>query len=305
MFLGEVKSALLRELDKFERRSSMLPRSSEPNTDTLPSNELMKLLPKPEESLLETTFDLQQLSNQLRKEREEEPLRSDTVTMPLAETINGVHDTTEETLNRMSAPLDRVTADIDNTVTEDLRRLSQLLVQVGEPAQLMPEEDSLVNGEKTETIPHFSPLLVQSGVQTVVHEVKSSQKYGGAENPKYSVIDTNISRSLFQEEMKEEEREIEQSEEELRKEIESKHNIETSLNMDAYFLPSVSHSLLEDSGVLNQTPVPLESSDSSLPEPPRASKVDGFSHASAATLPSPILSRSSGGDEPSLLLVGV
>ena len=225
--------------------------------------------------------------------------------MALSETAQAVRDSTEETLNRMSAPLDRVTVDIDNTVTEDLRRLSQLLVQAGEPAQLLPEEDSLGNEEKTEAIPHFSPLLVQSGVQTVVHEVKSSQKYGGAENPKYSVIDTNISRSLFQEEIKDEEREIEKSEEELRQEIESKHDMETSLNMDAYFLPSVSRSLLEDSRVSNQTPVPLESSDSSLPEPPRTSKLDGFSRTSNVVLPSPILSRSSVDDDPSLLSVGI
>ena len=305
MFLGEVKSALLRELDKFERRSSVLPRSSEPNTDTLPSNALMKLLPKQEENTLDTTLELQQLSNQLRQEMAEEPMKGKSATVALSETAQAVRDSTEETLNRMSAPLDRVTVDIDNTVTEDLRRLSQLLVQAGEPAQLLPEEDSLGNEEKTEAIPHFSPLLVQSGVQTVVHEVKSSQKYGGAENPKYSVIDTNISRSLFQEEIKDEEREIEKSEEELRQEIESKHDMETSLNMDAYFLPSVSRSLLEDSRVSNQTPVPLESSDSSLPEPPRTSKLDGFSRTSNVVLPSPILSRSSVDDDPSLLSVGI
>ena len=75
--------------------------------------------------------------------------------------------------------------------------------------------------------------------------------------------------------------------------------------MDAYFLPSVSRSLLEDSRVSNQTPVPLESSDSSLPEPPRTSKLDGFSRTSNVVLPSPILSRSSVDDDPSLLSVGI
>lgn len=302
MCLGEVKSALLRELDKFERRSSMLPRTSEPDTDTLPSNALMKLLPKQEESVLDTTLELQQLSNQLRQELGDETSNRVSMTEKLSEAAKALKDSTEETLNRMSAPLDRVTADIDNTVTEDLRRLSQLLAQTGEPVQSIPEEDSLGTEEKTEAIPHFSPLLGQNGIQTVVHEVKSSQKYGGAENPKYSVVDTNISRSLFQDEVKDEEREIERSEEALRQEIESKKDMETSLNMDAYFLPSVSHSLLEESLISASTPIPLESSDSSLPEP-RISKVDGFSRSSTIPLPSPILSRSSGGEDHSLLHV--
>lgn len=47
--------------------------------------------------------------------------------------------------------------------------------------------------------------------------------------------------------MKEVEKEVEQTEKEVRREIEERKDVETSINMETYFLPSVSHSLLEDS----------------------------------------------------------
>lgn len=70
-----MKSALLREFDRHERRSSMMmQRLSEPATDTLPTNALLKLLPEESKPATEatkdddTTMELQQLSSQLRRD---------------------------------------------------------------------------------------------------------------------------------------------------------------------------------------------------------------------------------------------
>ena len=303
LLLGDMKSALLREFDRHERRSSMMTqRLSEPATDTLPTNALLKLLPEESKATTEepkdddTTMELQQLSNQLRRDLEQ--------LSPVGAKPN-VRSSMEETLARMSAPSEQFVADVDNTVTQELRRLSQLIAQVGEPEGAL--EDSIRSDEKTEPAPHFSPLLAQSGRQMVIHEKKSSQKYGGDETPKYSVVETNISRSLFHDDMKEVEKEVERTEKEVRREIEEKKDVETSINMETYFLPSVSHSLLEDSQIASAAPAPLESSESSVQsvsreKETRASSADGFARSSM--LPSPILSRSSGG-EPSLSPVGV
>ena len=323
--LGDMKSALLREFDRHERRSSMMTqRLSEPPTDTLPTNALLKLLPEEpkaaeEESRDEdATMELQQLSNQLRRDLEQ---------LSPVSAKPSVRSSMEETLARMSAPSEQFVADVDNTVTQELRRLSQLIAQAGEPEGIpegvlekepegIPEEepagqldDSLRSDEKTEPAPHFSPLLAQSGRQMVIHEKKSSQRYGGGETPKFSVVETNISRSLFHDDMKEVEREVERTEKEVQREIEEKKDVETSINMETYFLPSVSHSLLEDSQIPSATPAPLESSESSVQsvsreKETRASAADGFARSSMLPLPSPILSRSSGG-EPSLSPVGL
>ena len=115
---------------------------------------------------------------------------------------------------------------------------------------------------------------------------------------------------MFHDAMKEVEKEVEQTEKEVRREIEERKDVETSINMETYFLPSVSHSLLEDSQAASAAPAPLESSESSgqsvsREKETRASSADGFARSSMLPLPSPILSRSSGGEEPSLSPVGV
>lgn len=310
LLLGDMKSALLREFDRHERRSSMMTqRLSEPATDTLPTNALLKLLPEESKPGTEetkdddTTMELQQLSSQLRRDLAQLSPMSGKPSM---------RSSMEETLARMSAPSEQFVADVDNTVTQELRRLSQLIAQAGESeeAPAGPLDDSIRSDEKTEPAPHFSPLLAQSGRQMVIHEKKSSQKYGGGETPKYCVVETNISRSLFHDDMKEVEKEVEQTEKEVRREIEERKDVETSINMETYFLPSVSHSLLEDSQAASAAPAPLESSESSVQsvsreKEARASSADGFARSSMLPLPSPILSRSSGGEEPSLSPVGV
>ena len=310
LLLGDMKSALLREFDRHERRSSMMmQRLSEPATDTLPTNALLKLLPEESKPATEetkdedTTMELQQLSSQLRR---------DLAQLSPVSGKPSMRSSMEETLARMSAPSEQFVADVDNTVTQELRRLSQLIAQAGESeeAPAGPLDDSIRSDEKTEPAPHFSPLLAQSGRQMVIHEKKSSQKYGGGETPKYCVVETNISRSLFHDDMKEVEKEVEQTEKEVRREIEERKDVETSINMETYFLPSVSHSLLEDSQAASAAPAPLESSESSVQsvsreKEARASSADGFARSSMLPLPSPILSRSSGGEEPSLSPVGV
>ena len=117
---------------------------------------------------------------------------------------------------------------MDDTITEDLRRLSQLLVA-------QPEEK-----------PRFSPLVARSGTKQVIHSVKSSQKYGQSAVEEVRVINSMPARPLFQDKEEPEEEE----EEEEKKEEEEKENpspLENSLNLDAYFLPKSFRSILDDS----------------------------------------------------------
>ena len=265
--LGEMKAMLLQELDRYDRRSSVSQRVSQrvslTETDVLSSQPLLELLKQNPISPAKTrssepmnesesTIDLQQYAAQLR----EEISRTSTVSAPskresltadlqsVAKEVlsmaaleqNEVAQRTDALLQRMSAqPSTAAVAAMDDTITEDLRRLSQLLVA-------QPEEK-----------PRFSPLVARSGTKQVIHSVKSSQKYGQSAVEEVRVINSMPARPLFQEAEKEEERaqaEEEEAEEEKKKaeaEKEEQNPVETSINLDAYFLPKSFRSVLEDS----------------------------------------------------------
>ena len=266
--LGEMKAMLIQELDRYDRRSSVSQRLSQraslTETDVLSSQPLLDLLkqnpidaPNPAQlasaepmNESESTIDLQQYAAQLR----EEVSRPSTASLPSArESItadlqsvarevlsmaaldqNAVAQHTDALLERMSGqPSTAAVAAMDDTITEDLRRLSQLLVA-------QPEEK-----------PRFSPLVARSGTKQVIHSVKSSQKYGQSAVEEVRVINSMPARPLFQEKEEEEEEEEEKEEEkEEKEEEEEKENpnpLENSINLDAYFLPKSFRSILEDS----------------------------------------------------------
>ena len=192
----------------------------------------------------ESTIDLQQYAAQLRDEISRPPSLSassarESLTTDLQSVAkevlnyavldqNDVAQRTDALLQRMSSqPSSAAVAAMDDTITEDLRRLSQLLVA-------QPEEK-----------PRFSPLVARSGTKQVIHSVKSSQKYAPSATEEVRVINSMPARPLFQEEEKEEEKEEEEKESLAKKEQPSA--LETSINLDAYFLPKSFRSILEDS----------------------------------------------------------
>lgn len=260
--LGEMKAMLIQELDRYDRRSSVSQRLSQraslTETDVLSSQPLLDLLKQnpidaqnPAQlasaepmNESESTIDLQQYAAQLR----EEVSRPSTASLPSArESItadlqsvarevlsmaaldqNAVAQHTDALLERMSGqPSTAAVAAMDDTITEDLRRLSQLLVA-------QPEEK-----------PRFSPLVARSGTKQVIHSVKSSQKYGQSAVEEVRVINSMPARPLFQEKEEKEEEEKEEKEEEEEKE--NPNALENSINLDAYFLPKSFRSILEDS----------------------------------------------------------
>lgn len=259
MGLGEMKAMLLQELDRYDRRSSISQRLSQraslTETDVLSSQPLLDLLsrnpvqssePPRDASALnesESTIDLQQYAAQLRDEISRPPSLSassarESLTTDLQSVAkevlnyavldqNDVAQRTDALLQRMSSqPSSAAVAAMDDTITEDLRRLSQLLVA-------QPEEK-----------PRFSPLVARSGTKQVIHSVKSSQKYAPSATEEVRVINSMPARPLFQEEEKEEEKEAEK---ESLAEKEQPNALETSINLDAYFLPKSFRSILEDS----------------------------------------------------------
>ena len=283
MGLGEMKAMLMQELDRYDRRSSVSQRVSVTETDTLPSQPLLDILrqnPIPEEkepsiSDSESTMDLQQYASQLRQELSSHaaaPTASarESLTTDLQavarEVLNmdvlnqkQVTEQTDAMLSRMSGPLSSAAvAAMDDTVTEDLRRLSQLL--------------STHSGQK----PRFSPLVARSGNKQVIHSVKSTQKYEHNAPEQVRVITSMPARPLFQEEEREKEEE--------KSVVEELPPQETSINLDAYFLPKSSHSLLDDS-----TPR-LESMD--VESDSKEVKEVAFRPSSIGSLPSPIAEHS-------------
>ena len=206
--LGEVQARLMQELNDFERRSSIFTRplsqasrasrasqttatvtgstaGNTGNTGTEAAGGLLRLL----EAEQDSTLELQQYAEALRRERAEalaaQPSEPSEAT-----------EATDEILKKMrlSTSAARV-EEFDATVTEDLRRLSQLL----EPARAGVEEDSLEGGEEKAHAPQrFSPLVTRSGSKQVIHSVKSNQKYAGGAEEQLRVIDSVTPRKLFQ-----------------------------------------------------------------------------------------------------------
>ena len=206
--LGEVQARLMQELNDFERRSSIFTRplsqasrasrasqttatvtgstaGTTGNTGTEAAGGLLGLL----EAEQDSTLELQQYAEALRRERAE----------ALAARPSEPSEATEATDEilkkmRLSTSAARV-EEFDATVTEDLRRLSQLL----EPARAGVEEDSLEGGEEKAHAPQrFSPLVTRSGSKQVIHSVKSNQKYAGGAEEQLRVIDSVTPRKLFQ-----------------------------------------------------------------------------------------------------------
>ena len=167
-------------------------------------------------------------------------------------------DTTERTdeiLRRMRASTtSEAVEQFDATVTEDLKRLSELLEKTKESERV--SEDSIQGGEEPTHTSRFSPLVVKSGTKQVLHSVKSNQKYSKQADEKVRVIDAMAPKPLFQEEEKEVTLSVTPT---------PAPPTETSLNLDQYFLPSRTQSSLNDS-ITNSPSLPLVSSESSTME---------------------------------------
>ena len=261
--LGEVQARLMQELNEYERRSSMFTQTTsrlDATTQTLPTDRLMDLLKEEGGESLDSTLELQQYAEELRMERREEELRRKEETLQ-TETKNKSHeeqDTTERTdeiLRRMRASTtSEAVEQFDATVTEDLKRLSELLEKTKESEHV--SEDSIQGGEEPTHTSRFSPLVVKSGMKQVLHSVKSNQKYAKQVDEKVRVIDAMTPKPLFQEEEKEVTLSVTPT---------PALPTETSLNLDQYFLPSKTQSSLNDS-ITNSPSLPLVSSESSTME---------------------------------------
>lgn len=261
--LGEVQARLMQELNEYERRSSMFTQTTsrlDATTQTLPTDRLMDLLKEEGGESLDSTLELQQYAEELRMERREEELRRKEETLQ-TEAKNKSHeeqDTTERTdeiLRRMRASTtSEAVEQFDATVTEDLKRLSELLEKTKESEHV--SEDSIQGGEEPTHTSRFSPLVVKSGTKQVLHSVKSNQKYAKQVDEKVRVIDAMTPKPLFQEEEKEVTLSVTPT---------PALPTETSLNLDQYFLPSKTQSSLNDS-ITNSPSLPLVSSESSTME---------------------------------------
>lgn len=315
--LGEVQARLMQELNDFERRSSIFTRplsqasrasrasqttatvtgstaGNTGNTGTEAAGGLLGLL----EAEQDSTLELQQYAEALRRERAEalaaQPSEPSEAT-----------EATDEILKKMrlSTSAARV-EEFDATVTEDLRRLSQLL----EPARAGVEEDSLEGGEEKAHAPQrFSPLVTRSGSKQVIHSVKSNQKYAGGAEEQLRVIDSVTPRKLFQDPPDADEpaqaipvapaapttqttqtppvMPIAQTPPvmpttqtppviqmtEKAGESSREKEVETSLNLDQYFLPSKTQSSLDASSIVSAS-LQLTSSESISVDPAEPAK---------------------------------
>lgn len=317
--LGEVQARLIQELNDFERRSSIFTRplsqasrasrasqttatvtgstagntGNTGNTGTEAAGGLLGLL----EAEQDSTLELQQYAEALRRERAEalaaQPSEPSEAT-----------EATDEILKKMrlSTSAARV-EEFDATVTEDLRRLSQLL----EPARAGVEEDSLEGGEEKAHAPQrFSPLVTRSGSKQVIHSVKSNQKYAGGAEEQLRVIDSVTPRKLFQDPPDADEPAqaipvapaapttqtaqtppvmpttqtpmmpttqtppvIQMTEK--AGEPSREKEVETSLNLDQYFLPSKTQSSLDASSIVSAS-LQLTSSESISVDPAEPAK---------------------------------
>ena len=315
--LGEVQARLMQELNDFERRSSIFTRplsqasrasrasqttatvtgstaGNTGNTGTEAAGGLLGLL----EAEQDSTLELQQYAEALRRERAEalaaQPSEPSEAT-----------EATDEILKKMrlSTSAARV-EEFDATVTEDLRRLSQLL----EPARAGVEEDSLEGGEEKAHAPQrFSPLVTRSGSKQVIHSVKSNQKYAGGAEEQLRVIDSVTPRKLFQDPPDADEPAqaipvapavpttqtaqtppvmpttqtppvmpttqtppvIQMTEK--AGESSREKEVETSLNLDQYFLPSKTQSSLDASSIVSAS-LQLTSSESISVDPAEPAK---------------------------------
>ena len=318
--LGEVQARLMQELNDFERRSSIFTRplsqasrasrasqttatvtgstagntGNTGNTGTEAAGGLLGLL----EAEQDSTLELQQYAEALRRERAEalaaQPSEPSEAT-----------EATDEILKKMrlSTSAARV-EEFDATVTEDLRRLSQLL----EPARAGLEEDSLEGGEEKAHAPQrFSPLVTRSGSKQVIHSVKSNQKYAGGAEEQLRVIDSVTPRKLFQDPPDADEPAqaipvapaapttqttqtppvmpiaqtppvmpttqtppvIQMTEKAA--ESSREKEVETSLNLDQYFLPSKTQSSLDASSIVSAS-LQLTSSESISVDPAEPAK---------------------------------
>ena len=264
------------------------------NTGTEAAGGLLGLL----EAEQDSTLELQQYAEALRRERAEalaaQPSEPSEAT-----------EATDEILKKMrlSTSAARV-EEFDATVTEDLRCLSQLL----EPARAGVEEDSLEGGEEKAHAPQrFSPLVTRSGSKQVIHSVKSNQKYAGGAEEQLRVIDSVTPRKLFQDPPDADEPAqaipvapaapttqttqtppvmpttqtppVTQTTQtppviqmtEKAGESSREKEVETSLNLDQYFLPSKTQSSLDASSIVSAS-LQLTSSESISVDPAEPAK---------------------------------
>ena len=333
--LGEVQARLMQELNDFERRSSVLTRplsrasqtsqTSQGFTDTRAGGGLLELL----ETEQDSTLELQQYAEALRQQR--------------AEAVNAeaseATEATDEILRRMrlSTSAAHVEA-FDATVTEDLRRLSQLLGPTGESSQgpsqgpsqessqepsqeAAVDEDSLQGSDEQSHAPlRFSPLLTRSGSKQVIHSVKSNQKYARDAEEQLRVIRSVTPRRLFQD-LPDAASDVQtadgandmqavqavQGTQGTHVGTESgvpetghttdagmpeplqEKEVETSLNLDQFFLPSKTQSSLEASSIVSAS-LPLTSSESMSMDHSDIAKPDTDHIPHTPTIPEPALS---------------
>lgn len=329
MGMGEMKARLMSVLENYEQRMSLANETgtqTQTQTDQLSSQPLMHLIqsthsPEKEESDdLDTTLQLQQYAEQLRAEMGSSPTsnppsRRESVTMDLNDAMKSVFGNLKDVqqpnpqdTNKILSKMNRSFSnegvlEADQIVTEDLKRLSELLAVAKEPepsnkGQPM-DEDSLLdapcdNEDNKETTIHFSPLIAKSGSKQVIHTVKSNRKYTQSPQHQIHVIDTIVSHSLFKDDDSDSEPEPEPKPEpkpEPENPVETKQDnvLDISLNLDAYFLPKVNHSLLDDTSIKAGDP-PLDSPEVSSENevvPPSPIQT-GFEQNSNISLPSPI-----------------
>lgn len=318
MGIGEMKARLMSVLENYEQRMSVANETgTQTQTDALSSQPLMNLIqsthsPEKEESNdLDTTLELQQYAEQLRAEmgsipRNNPPSRRESVTVDLNDAMKSVfgnlkdvQQTNPQDTNEILSKMNRSFSnegilEADQTITEDLKRLSELLAVAKEPevsdkGQLMDEDSILAApSEMKDTTIHFSPLIAKSGSKQVIHTVKSNQKYTQSPQQQIHIIDTVVSQSLFKEDDSEPEPEPE-PEPEVAVATKQDDVLETSLNLDAYFLPKVNQSLLNDTSLKpDDPPLDLQEISSENEVVPVSPIQTGFEQNSNISLPSPI-----------------
>ena len=330
MSIGEMKNRLMNVLENYEQRMSMASEAEPTITDSLSSQPLDHLLqsnnqPLQEDSSeLDTTLELQQYADQLRAEMNPSSVAIDTKKKdsPTKELTDAMKDVFGENTSHAVSNLQQTNQvntdailsrinhgfsnegllEADQTVTEDLKRLSQLLQQAQDPH--LPSEQpqaSEENNQDTEKI-HFSPLITQSGTKQVLVSIRSNSKYVDSPEHEIQVIDKIVGRSLFQDSDSEPEPELEpEVKQEQVVSSQQKENaiLDNSLNLDDYFLPKASHSLLDDTTVKS---LPFTET-SPREEPVNQIQPKGFEDLSDMSLPSPIMNRSMN-EESSISSVG-
>ena len=174
------------------------------------------------------------------------------------------------------------------------------------------DEDSLQGSDEQSHAPlRFSPLLTRSGSKQVIHSVKSNQKYTRGAEEQLRVIRSVTPRRLFQDlpdaasdaqtadganDMQGTHVGTESGVPETGHTTDAgmpeplqEKEVETSLNLDQFFLPSKTQSSLEASSIVSAS-LPLTSSESMSMDHSDIAKPDTDHIPHTPTIPEPALS---------------